>query len=549
LLALALLLVAGSAPLAAKTYTAETYDVRIQVLDDGLLRITETIVLHFEEGTFREFFREIPVRRTDGLEFVSASLDGRELPWGDGVGQVERSGRSERRVRWRFGPVENAQHMFSVTYLVRGAIRQTDDADLLVWRAVPEGHDYSIGSSAIAVETPAALAGDPNISTRRVGATSIVPSARGVTVSATDIDRNGWVQLNLRFARGALIAEPPAWQRARLEAQASAPWWAAGGFSLLVLSLIPFIALRTRYPAPPADLASVRGDVRQPPGPEPPAVAGALFSNGKTHGAHAMATLFDLARRGAVTITQTKRSRFSRSFEVRRRPGHHRLSEVEQRVLDVAFTKKGQSEEVVELSKAASRLAGKTRPVRDAVRRQLEHDELWHPDRAHSRRQYGGAATLAAIAGGLALVPAILLADRYLGWPLLLPAGLFVSAIVGLVLMESLTSLSDRGLRQSARWKVYRAHLKDVARGRADVEAGARTTWLPLAVALGLGAAWASHLKKHPDEMPPWFQGWTPEDGSAAFAAMIAGASAGSGGGGSGGAGAGAAGGGASGAS
>lgn len=132
----------------AKTYSAERYDSRIEVLPGGTLRVSESITLRFDEGTFTQFYRTIPARSTDGIEIVSASMDGHVLPSGEGPGHVQISGSSRVRVTWRFTPVSNGSHVFELTYLVRGTVRQADDADLLGWRILPTEHAYRIASSA-----------------------------------------------------------------------------------------------------------------------------------------------------------------------------------------------------------------------------------------------------------------------------------------------------------------------------------------------------------------------------------------------------------------
>lgn len=73
---------AAAAPAIAKSYSADRFDARIKVLPDGTLDITETVVFRFEEGTFREVFRNIPLRHTDGIEIVRAEIDGQRLPCG-----------------------------------------------------------------------------------------------------------------------------------------------------------------------------------------------------------------------------------------------------------------------------------------------------------------------------------------------------------------------------------------------------------------------------------------------------------------------------------
>ena len=75
------LLITGwlATPAVAKEYQADRFDVRIEVLPGGHLHVTETIVFRFVEGTFREVFRTVPTRRTDGIEFVPGRV---EMPSG-----------------------------------------------------------------------------------------------------------------------------------------------------------------------------------------------------------------------------------------------------------------------------------------------------------------------------------------------------------------------------------------------------------------------------------------------------------------------------------
>src|SRR6187397_2115304 len=84
----ALFLIAAPAA-AAKSYVADRFDVRIRMPDSGALEVVETVIFRFESGTFTYVFRELPRRRTDDIEVVSATMDGRDMPIGSGAGFVE----------------------------------------------------------------------------------------------------------------------------------------------------------------------------------------------------------------------------------------------------------------------------------------------------------------------------------------------------------------------------------------------------------------------------------------------------------------------------
>ena len=92
----AILLAAFTGVAHAKDYSAQRFDARVELLRGGGLRVTERVLVRFESGTFTQFDREIPGRLTDGIEVVSASLDGAVLPAGEVRGR-SRSGNRRGR--------------------------------------------------------------------------------------------------------------------------------------------------------------------------------------------------------------------------------------------------------------------------------------------------------------------------------------------------------------------------------------------------------------------------------------------------------------------
>src|SRR4051794_30667716 len=170
---------------AAKSYFAERFDALIKVLPGGALEVTETVASRFESGAFDHVFRELATRRTDGIDIVSASMDGRSFTSGTGVDQFEVTGRSKPRVQWRFTPTSNSTHTFVLTYIARGVVTQGADADVLAWRALPSEHQYRIDAAAIEFVLPgAAIAGDdsaarPRTEAHRVDGTVLHSLTRG----------------------------------------------------------------------------------------------------------------------------------------------------------------------------------------------------------------------------------------------------------------------------------------------------------------------------------------------------------------------------------
>jgi hypothetical protein len=554
----ALLLVSSVAVLQAdaKTYTAERFDTSIKVLQGGALEVTERVTFRFEDGTFERVFREIPTRRTDGIEIVSASMDDRPFPFGSGAQHIQVTRGSRVRVTWRFDPISDSTHTFVLTYLARGVVQQAENVDLLEWRALPSEHAYRIDAASVEFQFPdspdpkvrEALAA-ARVTSQRVDDGPYVESPRAAAdesvarASARQIRRNGWIQVGFRLPKQSLITAPPGWQQQRIAAAAMAPSWLTGAALVAAAGLILLFALRQHYDPPPRDTAHEPSATS--PDSLPPAVAGALVSNGRSTLEHAMATLFALADRGEITIDERPRGMFGqRNFAVTRRSGRRPLDNHERIVLDVVFGEGGDRE--VPLGTVKSRLVKKFKTFSRSVTESLRTAGLLDQDRARVRRRigiFGGALMVASI---LPMIGTAVLFRTYGPWPLAVAGALLLVGLCGIIMHSAMTPLSDEGVRRGARWRAYQRHLKNVAsdRERLTVDGPARV--LPFAVALGLAAAWAKYLKLRPAEVPPWFHAVSAAhcDGFAAFVAH-SGATSGHGSVG----GAGAAGGGASGAS
>jgi hypothetical protein len=541
---LLLLLLTAGATAEAKTYSAERYDSRIRVLTDGSLEVVETVVFRFEDGAFTYVFREIPRRRTDAIEIVSASMDGRQLPFGTNAGEVEVRRRSEVHVRWHFAPRSGSNHTFVLTYIVRGVVQKSAGGDLLEWVALPTKHDYRIDSSEVIVEAPAAFASTPAIESRRVDSSSVEASRERVQVQAIGIRKDGWIKTRIQFPASSIIASAPQWQLRREAAEALAPRWVTAALTIFVVGIVLLFGMRQGYDSPAYSRESTHA-ADAPPDSLRPALAGAVVSNGGVSLHHAMSTLFTLADRSVITITEEPRKWGQRQFAVHREPRSKPIAPEESALLTAVFTNKGQQEDVVMLDKARSRVARGLRAFKDAVRQELRNNGLWHEDRASVRSRYVKAAVTLLILAGVLVVPGAAMSDRFSGWGLLPAAAVAAVAILAFIVYGSLTPLSNEGLKRSDAWRAYQKHLRNVARDRAQLARSSPSQLLPFAVALGLAGVWSKFVKHHPEDVPPWFRTMSA-DGSA-FPAFVAAGGADASGGGAGGAG-GAAGGGGSGA-
>jgi len=550
---LTFLLCLAAVPAAAKEYRAARFDARVEVQQGGALQVTETMVFTFVDGTFREVFRTIPTRRTDGIEFVSASMDGVVLPRGTAAGQVDVRRKNGLRVTWHFPPTAGSTHTFELSYTARGVVRHEDDHELLAWMALPREHGYTIDESRVDVAVPAEPLREAAVSGHRVdGGLTVERGGFTTTVRANNIRRNGRFTVTIPFARGAVLDGPPAWQARRAAQLETMPEWLAGGGAVFALSLVLLFAMRQSGDHPPRE-RHVEWTSLIPPEQLPPAVAGALASNGQPQLQHAMAAIFALADRGIVTIREEpKRALGQRHFVIQRTRAGERLSRHEEAVLDVIFARASGADASVTIAKARAYLTRHWSRVSTSILAELADGGLTDTGRIAHRRRYMLTGTVLMMMALVASAAGILLVREFGGWPFLVPVGFVLGGLAAFMFMSAQTPLSNDGVRRADHWHAYKQHLKDPqgieARWGSSGPAEARI--LPYAVALGLASAWARFMKKGRAQAPSWFHAASQRDAGPAFSVFIATSGAGAhGGGGGSGAGGGAAGGGASGAS
>jgi hypothetical protein len=542
---LAALAVIGTTPAAAKTYSAERFDASIRVLAGGHLEVTETVVFRFEEGTFERVFREIPTRRTDDVRVLRATMDGRELPFGEERGQVEVSYKSRVRVEWRFTPLSDTSRTFTLTYTVRGVAYPAGSATLVRWRALPDEHDYRIDRSTVEIHHPSTLAAAPDVETRRVENTHVDRLENSVRIVSTGIRKNGWIEPSLRFEPAALDAVAPEWFQRAERAAAFAPRWIAAAATVGVIGLMALWMLRQRYDTP-SRATKVTSGVASVPEPLPPAVAGALAANGRVRLEQAMAALFALAERGELEIREDPKGLFGqRNFNLVRRRSTRLDSLHEQTAVEIAFRDKDHEENTVALNKARTRLTRRFSRFKQALREDMATLGLVDRERQYVHARYGAVSLGIILLSALAFGAMALLVGEYQGWPMLIPAAMMAVGIIGFIFQASTTPLSNAGVERREQWRAYQAHLKDVAHEKLHLTSESPATVLPFAVSLGLAGAWAKFLQSRPGQVPSWFHAITAHGDDGAFPAFIGSGGAGASGGGAGGA----AGGGASGAS
>lgn len=533
IVALVCLLWSGPA-LADKSYSADRFDVDLTLQPDGSLVVRETIIFRFVGGPFTYVFRDLAYTGLDEIDRLQAGMDGDILSQGTGPGQVEIVAGRPLKVTWHFASTSDSVHEFVLTYRVQGAVRQETDADALIWRAIPEDHDYDIERSTITLRYPGSIPmlGRPGLSG---AAADEVSGDDEVQWTVAGIGTDESVVVTTRFAPGSLVQAPPEWQSRQAEQQQRAakavPIGLLSGLLTLgggLVALVAFLFRRRR--------AGVAGRVEfmratTPPDQTPPGLAVRLVGSGSS----AQATLFDLAGRGLLRIVESGRGLLGgKRYSLERAPSDEELRPHEQGLLRILFEEKGgrQSDSLL-LSRLAGRLSSRIKWYREPLEREME-DAGWLDPRRKTTRGWlaVGGLILLVLSVAVAIVGLIVAGSAVAGGggvALALGAvavgvgvALFLLGLIAVLAGISFSLLTDQGEQAAASWRSFGAYLKDIVRGREFV-AGETLfeRYLPFAAGFGLGERWARYVQKQGyNAIPAWFRALDVDTGN--FGAIVA---------------------------
>jgi len=523
ILVLFISLFATSPALAAKSYYAERFDVQIDIQENGSAVITETVKFHFEGGPFTFAFREISATETDGLAFLDASMDGVAMPQGTQPGQVEVAAGNPLKVTWHFPATSDAAHVFTVRYRAEGIIRK-GDADMLIWRAIPEDHDYSIAKSTITLAYPsdATLLEQPALS-REFESSSI---ENRIILAQSGLAEDEDLILTASFAPNSLTQVTPQWQIQKEQADAATakalPVGFIAGIATLIfggLGLFTYIRANGRElnispviptPNPPADIS--------------PALIGKLTAQQHTF----MGAVFDLAQRGILEVREEK-GIWGKNHMLTRKDRTVSLQPHEQGLMDALF--KGDEYEI-NMNEIATRLAMKNKLFDEPLEQELVQRGWLDMERKQKQTWLSVVGILVMILVLIVFILSMVGAGMSLsensGWLMLIvavagtSAGLFILSILLLIYGATYSILTPAGEEQTARWKGFAEYLKQVSKGKEPaIRPDYFERYLAYAAVFGLGANWAKYFQQLGGvPLPVWFHALAGSDGD--FGAMVA---------------------------
>ncbi|HOE90979.1 MAG TPA: hypothetical protein PLV22_03315, partial [Candidatus Cloacimonadota bacterium] len=138
-----LLILSSVSIILAKNYRALKIQSYHEIEHENIIRINEQILFSFGKWGSNWVDRSIFFKNIDKLEVQNASIESKEIPFGTGV---DRAQVSDNTVKWTFQKAKKAKKTFGLEYLLKGAIYQDDDADIIQYTILPSKHSYEIDS-------------------------------------------------------------------------------------------------------------------------------------------------------------------------------------------------------------------------------------------------------------------------------------------------------------------------------------------------------------------------------------------------------------------
>jgi uncharacterized protein (TIGR04222 family) len=535
----------------AKDYYADQFNSDITIQNNGSLLIKETEVFHFIGGPFHQVYRDLPTDNTDGIDIQQVSIDGKALTPGTSEGNYEVTSGNPQRVTWHFAGASDVTKTFEVTYLEHDVIQKNGHYDSLHAIVLPTQHSYPIHTATITIHYPTQT---HLLNAQTEEYANITKAAQLITFAKQDIDNDATLHIILDFPGGSLITTPPQWQQQQIEDaknQAIADQRAStlalpsllAALLVLIFGIFGSIQFkriqqpRTGYPTPQQNGLTGRikhiptkYDQRRtdPPDNLQPAEAGALLDSSQIINAasqvniginQALATLFDLANRGILSIKEdyiegekTRKPRSEFCIELESHPDN--LKPHEESLLNLLFEESTTRPASAHFTDFARKYAANPARFNTLLEQEMAEKGLLNQTNTRLRARLLSVGRFLTGLGVIGMVIAIAAGAQNGFWPLFMI--LLALTIVGIVILNQRNhcyALTPEGERRAQDWQGFYAHLYDIVHGHApeaDLDSDALNYQfvrnLPYAASFGMGQDWIDHFQSMGiTSLPPWF--------------------------------------------
>jgi hypothetical protein len=502
--AFVLLALAGGA--CAKSFEFLEVDSDITVNPDSTFLVSETYHYRFN-GSFSYAYRIIYTEGTGGISNASVWEGATPFSEGSGPGQFEASyGAREVNVTYHFS-AQDEDREFTVKYEVSGAINYLDDADEFFWKAMPSDRAGAIGHAKVTVHLP----GDVQPAGVRIysGAENqrfFMPDARTLVFEGDEVPPGDSFEVRAELPKGT-VAHVFSLSRYLNEGIGPLACPAIPLASLLAMVLLFFLAGRD----PRASFAAFR--VTAPPDALEPGVVGTLFDE-RADNRDVMATIYDLARRGFIEISEAEGPELpvlgrlggrEFGFGLKKGMDDPALKPFERKLLEAFFSGSGVVSTVsIRRDRGfAGRLSGvKEELYAEAVRKGFFAE---NPGRVRAKFAIIGGAVL-FVAGAAAIAGAVTDAQCASTFVLLVLGGIAAAGVPIIAVGQFMPRKTPAGAEEKAKWEAFRRYLLELASFKSAPEGKELfERFYPFAVAFGIEEGLAKSFERIGTASPAWF--------------------------------------------
>lgn len=497
------------------------YDVNITIQQNSGIQIEEIHEVSLPGGT-TTFSRTIPTNKIESIGNISVleiNPNGGQRSY-----QAAKSGadytfqtiveENQQIIQLHFPPNNVSSTRFVLRYFLTGVLRFYDEGDRFDWQPFGSKNVAPIDTSNIVITLPATFA-SANVVKESSGFAQVnnfFSDGNKVRFTTANVPAGNSLEISVIFPHGVVQGSPPQWQTV-------ADWTPVLQWGSIILGLLfLFISLlavfgwwyfRIRVPARSSGKAPKY--LGNPPSDLSPAVAGALL-DGKTGPHHLLATLLDLAYRGAINIDQANQNSGSLLADNQLEPAFN-LYAVDQEKATAPY-------EANLYAKIFGHLGGKKRQLSDIhptvfmavpeLKKQVDLEiakaGYFSKNIGVARRQYaafGGAGLLISIV--LALLVGVALGSRFTYLVVCPFAGLGMGGVALIIVGFFLPKRTEAGVKETVRWKAFKRYLKDMGVKDAAKVKSRFVQFLAYAVAFGLEQELIKKFEAANAPAPPWW--------------------------------------------
>jgi len=495
-----LLILSSVSIILAKNYRALKIQSYHEIEHENIIRINEQILFSFGKWGSNWVDRSIFFKNIDKLEVQNASIESKEIPFGTGV---DRAQVSDNTVKWTFQKAKKAKKTFGLEYLLKGAIYQDDDADIIQYTILPSKHSYEIDSVDVVIDY-SKFKGDLIAHQIVAGKAFISLDEKLMRIKNKGIiKKDESIELLLRFNKGTIINENPKWYQLRLRSRKLLLLYSIGGIVFILFSSIYALLIYKKnnmsFKPNKKDLNRLENSTDELTPIEAAYLLNISFPDAQyLH--YIGSLLISLISKKYLNIVINKLKKgygFDLQVSAETNP-----DEYETIFLDSLNNKKNHN-----LKQSLNFASLKLFAILKIVRKKLVEKETISSQLVKNRFKYTMIGIIVTVLGVLSILPLVLFFDYLTVSSLILTFSIIVGGIILIIGAQSISPLTAKGVYLSQNVYYHKRHIEDLLAKEYNSDIHQyMLSQLPYIFAYKNQFDWYEKIKLHDYSVPKWFE-------------------------------------------